>query len=274
MAYGNMIPRLITVITLLALTKVQCFTTFMKLKHSTSLKMSDAPKGRNRDADAVANSADVYFAQLKLDSRIRKQAFLSGEEEQSNKVFEDQRVKDLGDALENNPYVKSRKQKSLENMEFTADEMTTMIEEAQAERKANNPQTEPEEPLNNQVTYREKLEEAKRRRNQGGVTPTASAPPQPIVSAPPQPIVSAPPQPVATATPPPAVQSSPAPVTPAVVPATVGTGKMAASEEEIIAALQYAEAAINMFKTAPDTEKKNLIPLVRSALISSMEKLD
>lgn len=68
---------------------------------------SDGRKtGRNRDADAIANSADLYFAQLKRDSTVRTLARQHGDIENANKVFEDEGIKDLEDLLKTNPYLK------------------------------------------------------------------------------------------------------------------------------------------------------------------------
>ena len=61
--------------------------------------------GRNRDADSIANTADLYFAQLKLDSKVRKQAFLSGDNDKANQVFGDERVKVLKETLQDNPHI-------------------------------------------------------------------------------------------------------------------------------------------------------------------------
>ena len=65
------------------------------------------PVGRNKDADQIANTADMYFAQLKLDSKIRKRAFLDGDYDTSNKVFEDERVQNLPSELEKNPFIRA-----------------------------------------------------------------------------------------------------------------------------------------------------------------------
>lgn len=63
------------------------------------------PVGRNRDADSIANTADVYFAQLKRDSTVRTIARLRGEEEVAEQVFADEGIKELGELLVKNPYL-------------------------------------------------------------------------------------------------------------------------------------------------------------------------
>jgi hypothetical protein len=64
------------------------------------------PVGRNRDADSIANTADLYFAQLKRDSTVRTIARLSGEDDIAEKVFEDEGIKQLDNLLHKNPYLK------------------------------------------------------------------------------------------------------------------------------------------------------------------------
>jgi len=62
--------------------------------------------GRNRDADTIANTADLYFAQLKRDSTVRTIARYEGDQERANAVFEDEGVKELEGMLQANPYLK------------------------------------------------------------------------------------------------------------------------------------------------------------------------
>ena len=76
-------------------------------QQSTQFQDPNRPIGRNKDADQIANTADMYFAQLKLDSKIRKRAFLSGDYDTSNKVFEDERVQNLPSELEKNPFIRA-----------------------------------------------------------------------------------------------------------------------------------------------------------------------
>jgi hypothetical protein len=64
------------------------------------------PVGRNRDADTIANTADLYFAQLKRDSTVRTLARIRGEDEKAESVFADEGVKQLEDVLVKNPYLK------------------------------------------------------------------------------------------------------------------------------------------------------------------------
>ena len=66
------------------------------------------PVGYNADAYTVSNTADVYFAQLKQDSKVRKQAWLSGDIDRANQVFTDESVKKIGDSWVDNPYTKEQ----------------------------------------------------------------------------------------------------------------------------------------------------------------------
>ena len=63
-------------------------------------------RGYNSDAYTMSNTADVYFAQLKQDSKVRKMARLSGDIETSNQVFGDDSVQEIGNSWNSNPYTK------------------------------------------------------------------------------------------------------------------------------------------------------------------------
>ena len=65
------------------------------------------PQGRNRDADQIANSSDVYFAQLKRDSTVRTLARIRGEDDTAEAVFEDDGIEELANLLQTNPYLKA-----------------------------------------------------------------------------------------------------------------------------------------------------------------------
>ena len=66
------------------------------------------PQGYNSDAFTMSNTADVYFAQLKQDSKVRKMARLSGDIETSNQVFGDNSIQEIGDSWNSNPYTKEK----------------------------------------------------------------------------------------------------------------------------------------------------------------------
>lgn len=61
--------------------------------------------GRNKDADSIANSSDLYFAQLKRDSTVRTRARYQGDADKANAVFEDESVKEVAEQLRKNPYL-------------------------------------------------------------------------------------------------------------------------------------------------------------------------
>jgi hypothetical protein len=65
------------------------------------------PQGRNRDADQITNTADVYFAQLKRDSTVRTMARINGEDDTADAVFEDEGIERLSNLLQANPYLQS-----------------------------------------------------------------------------------------------------------------------------------------------------------------------
>lgn len=77
--------------------------------------------GRNRDADAIVNSADVYFAQLKQDSNVRNSARVKGDESTANAVFEDPSLQEI--ELHVNPYLEEARKKEAAMIETSADEM-------------------------------------------------------------------------------------------------------------------------------------------------------
>lgn len=64
------------------------------------------PEGRNRDADTISNTADLYFAQLKRDSSVRGIARIHGDDETAQQVFADKGIKELESMVYENPYLK------------------------------------------------------------------------------------------------------------------------------------------------------------------------
>lgn len=63
------------------------------------------PTGRNKDADAIANTADLYFAQLKRDSFVRTLARYDGNDEVADAVMGDDGIGELDELLHKNPYL-------------------------------------------------------------------------------------------------------------------------------------------------------------------------
>jgi len=146
--------------------------------------------GRNRDADAIQNSADLYFAQLKQDSRTRNYARYRGDYDEANKVFADPTINDI--TIPVNPYLREQQQKEQDMLETAADEMFTpemFIDK-------------PKKPASySGISYRDKLQQ----RQGGGATAAAPAPvdnpPAPVSSTPPPATAAADPAPVAAAAP-------------------------------------------------------------------------
>jgi hypothetical protein len=141
------------------------------------------PQGYNADAYAVSNTADVYFAQLKQDSRVRKRAWLAGDKETANQVFTDPTVKAIKDQWVDNPYTKEKN-----------------IQEARAEIEGtvrmqlggdDNEGTK----FSSGVSYKQKLEQMKAKRGGGGGGGNAVQQQPPQVSKPPPPVQVAPPAP-------------------------------------------------------------------------------
>lgn len=76
--------------------------------------------GRNRDADAIVNTSDVYFAQLKLDSSVRNSARYSGDTQAANAVFADPSIQEI--ALHTNPYMEEARKKEQALLETAMEE--------------------------------------------------------------------------------------------------------------------------------------------------------
>lgn len=67
------------------------------------------PVGRNKDADKIANTSDLYFAQLKRDSTVRTIGRYSGDEAVSEAVFEDDGIEELDRLFLENPFLQTQK---------------------------------------------------------------------------------------------------------------------------------------------------------------------
>lgn len=83
--------------------------------------------GRNRDADIIATSADVYFAQLKRDSSTRRLAREAGDTEKSNSVFHDPSIQEIK-APPANPYMVEQRAKERDMLESPPEEMLNFQE--------------------------------------------------------------------------------------------------------------------------------------------------
>lgn len=162
--------------------------------------------GRNRDADTIANTADLYFAQLKLDSKIRKQALMRGDTENFNKAFEDDRVNQLKESLQDNPHILAERRKAEKEEQI-------LMEAAEKHVDVMNERTQDFKRVVEDVkftgqNYKQKLMERKNRKK-GIKTPPAS--PEPPVAAAVEAPVEKPPVPPPAPEP---VKPPPAPIQP------------------------------------------------------------
>ena len=88
--------------------------------------------GRNKDADAIANESDVYFARLKRDSTSRNYARYAGDNTKANEVFFDPAIPEIK-GPEENPYRKEQKERERELIETAPEEMLIFQEYGQDE---------------------------------------------------------------------------------------------------------------------------------------------
>eukprot|EP00573_Skeletonema_grethae_P012416 CAMPEP_0201700284 /NCGR_PEP_ID=MMETSP0578-20130828/27932_1 /ASSEMBLY_ACC=CAM_ASM_000663 /TAXON_ID=267565 /ORGANISM="Skeletonema grethea, Strain CCMP 1804" /LENGTH=378 /DNA_ID=CAMNT_0048187299 /DNA_START=54 /DNA_END=1190 /DNA_ORIENTATION=+ len=113
------------------------------------------PVGYNEDAYAVSNTADVYFAQLKQDSRVRKRAWLAGDKETANEVFSDQSVTAIKDQWVDNPYTR---EKNIQEARAEIEGAVRMQQESDDESTK----------FSSGVSYKQKLAQMKAQRGGGG----------------------------------------------------------------------------------------------------------
>lgn len=111
--------------------------------------------GRNKDAETVSNSADVYFAQLKRDSTSRNYARYAGDDEVANQVFHDPKIQEI--YVPENPYRKAQREREAELIETAPEEMLIFQDYSEVEEKQAAPR----------MTYKEKLARF-RNKHQGG----------------------------------------------------------------------------------------------------------
>merc|ERR1712146_541491 len=81
------------------------------------------PIGRNRDADTIANTSDLYFAQLKRDSTVRAIGRIRGDKEVSEAVFQDEGIKELDKMLKKNPYLQGQREEEAKLKESLPNEL-------------------------------------------------------------------------------------------------------------------------------------------------------
>lgn len=114
------------------------------------------PVGRNADADKIANTSDLYFAQLKRDSTVRTMARMKGDEQASNAVFEDSGIKELDNLLLTNPYLKGRQEEEKKLLENVPDEIVAPYFRSD--------EMEEEERTSAGISYKQKLLERQKKK--------------------------------------------------------------------------------------------------------------
>lgn len=143
-------------IAVLLLSLVDPSSPFLHVPRKTTFRLAEKPQGRNPDADTIANTGDLYMAQLKLDSKIRKKAFLAGDNEKAQEQFKDPRVHALLETeAANNPNLK-RMRAATPDGERKAEEMTHLMMNSMRAPKADSDVK--------QTSYRDKLAQAKSKR--------------------------------------------------------------------------------------------------------------
>jgi hypothetical protein len=115
--------------------------------------------GGNKDAYEITNPADVYLAQLKRDSNVRTEARKRGDLEVANKPFADYGVQAIGTILGEELIARRREQLAQNGGEFetSRDEMIIPYAHEEDTRESNY----------TGISYRQKLEEMKKKRGGG-----------------------------------------------------------------------------------------------------------
>ncbi|KAL9184453.1 hypothetical protein ACHAXT_002539 [Thalassiosira profunda] len=135
------------------------------------------PVGYNPDAFTMSNTADVYFAQLKQDSKVRKIARMSGDVEAANRVFADNSIREIGESWNENPYTKEKNvaeaRAEIEGI------VRTQVQDSEAPV------------ITSGISYKEKLAQKKASRTGGGGVP-APPPMEPPAAVPPPEAVAPP----------------------------------------------------------------------------------
>jgi len=124
------------------------------------------PLGRNPDADKIANTSDLYFAQLKRDSTVRTLGRQRGDNTISEAVFEDDGIKELDNLLLTNPYLKGQKEEERNMLDNLPDEVVAPYfrsDDTAASVKASSG-----------ISYKQRLMEKKRKKADAKSTPIST----------------------------------------------------------------------------------------------------
>lgn len=124
------------------------------------------PVGRNPDADKIANTSDLYLAQLKRDSTVRTLGRQRGDSITSEAVFEDEGIKQLDDLLMANPYLKGQKDEERQLLDNLPDEVVApyfRTDDVSASVKASSG-----------ISYKQRLMEKRKKKSGAESTPTST----------------------------------------------------------------------------------------------------
>jgi hypothetical protein len=109
--------------------------------------------GRSKDADAVSNTADAYFARLKLDSTSRNYARYAGDDATANSVFHNPAIFEI--EAPTNPYLEEQRERARNLVETVPEEMLLFQEYGEEQQQAPQP-----------LSYRQKLAQHREQKQQ------------------------------------------------------------------------------------------------------------
>lgn len=118
--------------------------------------------GRNREADAISNAADVYFARLKRDSTTRNLARYRGDDSTANAVFHDPSIAEIEAPV--NPYLEDQRKRMMDVIETAPEEML-LFQEYQ-DKSSSQQQQPPQEQSTSGVSYRDRVAQHQAERKQ------------------------------------------------------------------------------------------------------------
>lgn len=121
--------------------------------------------GRNKDADAIVNSADLYFAQLKRDSTTRNYARYAGDDEAANNVFHHPSIAQI--KMHVNPYLQEQKANQEKDMLETVPEEMLIFQDYSNHRARGQPADFAG------ISYKEKLAQRRAQRSGGAAKDAA-----------------------------------------------------------------------------------------------------
>jgi len=134
------------------------------------------PVGRNKDADKIANTSDLYFAQLKRDSTVRTIGRYSGDEGVSEAVFEDDGIQELDDLFLENPFLQTQKEEERKLLDSLPEGLVAPYFRTE--------QVDLKEFSKSGISYKERLMQKRQDRSGGASTPVSTpAPAQEIPQA-------------------------------------------------------------------------------------------